>query len=132
MASYNGFLCSRTYDGSTVSQTLGATASVTLTVSSAVPAKYFMNGFIALVASNGVSGTFGCDVIGSVGGATFVIAGRTGITAVGSYILGTTGIAGTVGVGTVAFPRPSAVRLYTTGAAVSGFTVSLYMAGEYN
>lgn len=123
MATWNGLVC-------TTGGALGATASATVKVDPAVPNKFFKNGFLALHAVTGVSVGFYCNVYGYVGGASFLIAGRTAITAVGTYIMGTTGIATGGGVGPNPFPRPGIVEVGPTNG-INGYTFSLYLAGEY-
>jgi hypothetical protein len=56
----------------------------------------------SLLVTGGISGTFGVNVVGIIGGATYTIAGVTAITAAGSYILypvgySSTGAGGAVG-----------------------------------
>jgi len=135
MSTYNGFISSLTLNGSTVSQTMGATPSNTV-IGTAVPNKYFANGQFAVQATQGVSGSFYVNVIGAVGGATYVIAGRTGINAVGGFpvpqflYVGASGSITQVGI-----PRPAFVQWGSgTGStsAVIGFTATLYFAGTYN
>lgn len=124
MATYNGYIASITRNGSTVSQTLGATASVVITVDSAVPQKWFKHGLFSVVSTQGVSGGFGAQVIGFVGGASFVIAGITAVTGVGSRIFGTTGGA------TFGYPRPAYIIIQPV-AGVAGFTSTFGMGGWY-
>ncbi len=134
MPTYNGLLFAKTYDGTTYSGstggTLGATAITYIPAESSVPAKGFKSGYIALNVSAGVSGGFYANIVGGVGGATFVIAGRTAITAAGVYIMGTTGIGAGAGVGPNPFPRPGYVQLGPV-AGVAGFTAAFYLFGDY-
>jgi hypothetical protein len=124
MPSYNGLVASLTYNGSTVSQTLGATASAYVNAVDALPHKYVKTGIFAVNAKDGVSGGFGCQIVGGVGGATFVIAGITGIAAVGSSPMGTTALA------LFGIPRPAYVK-FEPIAGVAGFTASVYLTGDY-
>ena len=126
MATYNGLLCSLT-------TTLGGVSISTVNTADSVPAKYFKSGYIALTATQGISTGFYCNVFGMIGGATFIIAGRTAITTVGTYIMGTTSatLCGTgAGVGSNPFPRPSYAQFGPT-AGPTGFTASVYVCGEY-
>ena len=73
-----------TYIGTT---TVGLTASLTarMPIPATVPAKWFTSGGFAVnVTTTGLSGTFGVQVIGSIAGISFPIAGRTAIGA-GSF-----------------------------------------------
>jgi len=125
MATYNGIIGTTTYNGTTAAGgTLGATASVTLNVSTAVPQKWFKHGLFSLALTQGVSGGIGAQVVGFVGGASFVIAGLTGATTVGSKIFGTTGGA------TFGFPRPAYIVIQPV-AGVAGFTATFGLGGWY-
>jgi hypothetical protein len=124
MSSFNGMIATATFNGSTVSQTLGATASYYAPIVSACPAKFFDRGLFSVVATGGVSGGFGVLIVGNIGGATAVIGGRTSITSVGGSIIGATG---SVNYG---FPRPSYVQFQPV-AGVAGFTAQVFLAGEY-
>lgn len=128
MANYNGLVASLTKDGSTVSQTLTGISSVT--VVAAVPNKFFKHGQFGIVCTQGVSGNFSVNIIGAVGGATYIIAGRTSISAVGSYpvpliLYGNSGTPTNIGI-----PRPYQVQ-FQSNAAPAGFTASVYLAGDY-
>lgn len=133
MGSFNGVIASLTLDGSTTSEVLGATASQTVNVSDSVPQKLFFDGYIGVHVTEGVSGGFGFQVLGSIGGATFVIAGQTGIASVGNYRLGITQ-SGATGAGatlySTSFPRPSKI-VFEPIAGVAGFTVSIGMMARY-
>jgi len=126
MASFNGHVCSLTLNGSTVSQTLGATATQTVNADPAVPHKWFNNGVMGVRLITGISGALSVDVYGSIGGATFKIGGVTAITAVGNWLIGMTSISA-AGNG---FPAPSKV-IFGSADGVSGFTASVYLAGAY-
>ena len=132
MGSYNGLVASKTLDGSTVSQTLGVTAFAYVTAANAVPMKFFPFGQFAVQTKNGVSGTIGVYVVGSVGGATYIIAGRSNITAVGGFpvpLYNYVGLSGSVT--NSGIPRPAYVQFANHGAAVAGFTASVSLAAEY-
>jgi hypothetical protein len=124
MATWNGIIGSATRDGSTVSQTLLATATLVVPIGAQVPNKWFKHGLFSCVLANGVSGGIGIQIVGYIGGASFVIAGTTALTTVGSKILGTTGGA------TFGFPRP-AYAIIQPVAGVAGFTATLGMGAWY-
>ena len=124
MASYNGLISSITRDGSTVSQTIGTTAVVYTQISASVPAKYFKTGLFGVRTVDGLSGAYFVNVVCSVGGATFLAAGITAVTALGSRIMGATGSA------SFGIPKPVYVQWGSAGAIV-GVTASLYFAGDY-
>jgi hypothetical protein len=129
MGTFNGHVASHVLDGSTDSQVSGATTAVTVNADVGVPAKAFRHAMLALRCQDGVSGSFGVEVIGAVGGATFIIAGRTAIAAVGNYVLGLTNNQ-TWGAIENICPRPSKV-VFSTAVPISGWTASVYLAGEY-
>lgn len=96
------------------------------------PSKYFENGQFAVKVGAGHSGTIGINVIGSVGGATFAIAGRTNITAAGSfpvplYLYGVSGNPVNQGI-----PRPAGVQFESAAALGNSFNCSVFFAGAYN
>ena len=127
MPSFNGHLASLTLSGTTAAgQVFGATGAQTVNVDPAVAHKYFSRGVGAVRVVDGVSGGFGLQVLGSVGGATFVIGGITAISTVGNFIIGMTGAA-VVGSG---FPRPTKV-VFESAGAITAFTASVYLTGEY-
>lgn len=128
MANWNGLVASLTKDGSTVSATLSGISFSR--VNGEMPNKFFPHGQFAVVATQGVSGVFAVNVIGAVGGATFAIAGRTNISAVGSFpvpltVYGNSGSQTDTGI-----PRPYGVQ-FESAKGVVGFTASVYFAGEY-
>lgn len=128
MASYNGLVA-----GVTSITLLGGTSQHVAPVVAAVPAKFFSSGQFAINVA-GISGTIGVQVIGAVGGATFAIAGRTTISASGSFPVPLIKYVGTSGTNEIfGIPRPSAVVFQPTGqTATWGFTASVFFAGEYN
>lgn len=133
MANYNGLVSSKTLDGSTVSQTLGTTAFTYTQIADAFPMKFFSAGQFAVQTKAGQSGTIGVYVVGAIGGATFLIAGRSGIATVGGWPMGIynyTGLSGSVAI--TGIPRPAYVQWANHGAAFAGFTASVFFAGEYN
>lgn len=131
MANYNGLICSLVRDGSTVSQTIAGASTVFVGCTNAVPGKFFNFGQFALVCTQGVSGTFSVKIFGGVGGATYLIAQRDGVNAVGSFpipLINYVGISGTVQ--NQGIPRPYLVGFSATN--VIGVTAAVYFAGEYN
>lgn len=124
MGSYNATIASKTLNGSTVSQTLGATASTVVQISNEVPMKWFKHGLFSVLTTQGVSGGFGAQVIGFIGGASFVIAGVTAVTAVGTKLMGTSGSP------SFGFPRPAYIVIQPV-AGVAGFTATFGLAGWY-
>ena len=131
MANYNGLVSSLTRNGSTASQVLGATAVAYSVVSSSVPHKFFPFGQFAVQTTQGVSGAFFVTVVGAVGGATYPIAGRTAISAVGGFPVPLVAYVGSSGaVQNYGIPRPSYVQWGSAGAIV-GFTATLFLAAEY-
>jgi hypothetical protein len=132
MSNWNGFVSSLTRNGSTVSQTMGATAVAYSQVADAVPGKYFSSGQFAVATTQGVSGAFFVNVVGAVGGATFVIAGRTAVNAVGGFPIPLILYVGSSGsVPNRGFPKPAYVQWGSAGAVI-GFTAAVYLAGEYS
>lgn len=125
MPSFNGHVTSLT-----IADFLGVSTSVQAVDPSIHGKKWFNQGTIACRTIDGVSGTFFVDVYGSVGGATFLIGGLTAVSAVGNVIIGTTGTAGMGTLGT-GFPPPTKV-VFGSASGVSGFTASIYLAGEYS
>lgn len=127
---WNGLIASLTKDGSTTSQIL--TGVSTASVGVEVPNKFFKRGQFAVTLTQGVSGIIGINVVGSVGGATYNIAGRTNISAVGSYPLPYYSYVGTSGTPYInpGIPRPAYVS-FESAKAVCGFTASVYFAGSY-
>jgi hypothetical protein len=134
MASYNGLICSKTLDGSTASQVLGSSGVAYVGVTHSVPAKFFSSGQFGIQVS-GVSGRFGVEIVGAVGGATWIIAGRTAITAVGGFpipFLNYTGASDSVAAIQKGIPRPAYVAFGAGATGTVGFTASVFFAGEYN
>lgn len=128
MAAYNGLLTSKTTTGNTETLTAGPVASV--------PAKFFSSGGFAITCVDGVSGNFGVEIFGAIGGATYVIAGRTNIDAVGSFPIPLVDYIGASGGVSLirGFPRPYAVDF--TGVSIAatravGYTATIYVCGEY-
>lgn len=132
MANYNGLICSLTLNGSTLTQTLGTTEVRFVGCTNAVPGKFFSFGQFALTCTQGVSGTISVKIFGGVGGATYLIAQRDAVTAVGSFpipLINYVGISGTVQ--NQGIPRPYTVGFSATGN-IAGFTANVYFAGDYN
>lgn len=128
MANYNGLVA-----GVTSIVLLGGTSQHVAPVVASVPNKFFHSGQFAINVA-GISGTIGVQVIGAVGGATYVIAGRTSISASGGFPVPLIKYVGTSGTNEIfGIPRPSAVLFQTTGlTATWGFTASVFLAAEYN
>jgi len=122
MPKFNGLIASLTKGSSTGGEHALLTGTSLSPIGAMVPAKHFENAIFA-VQTSGISGTYAVLVVGAVGGATFVIAGATGIGANGSTLLGTS-------VGVAAAPRPAYVA-FSSAEAATGFTSSVFMAGEY-
>jgi hypothetical protein len=123
MPSYNGRLSETLIKGSSTGGEFAVLTGVsTASIVPSVPAKYLDSALFA-VESQGVSGTFSAHVISRIGGATFVIAGVTGIAADGSSLMG-------LSTAIVGVPRPSYVE-FGSAEDGSGFTASVHMAGEY-
>lgn len=127
MSSYNGLLASQTTTGDTQTLTAEPVASV--------PAKFFSSGHFAMTCTQGVSGEFGVQVLGAIGGATYAIAGRTAIAGAGSFPIPLISYVGSSGsVPLLGFPRPYAVEI--TGVSIAatravGYTASFFVCGEY-
>jgi hypothetical protein len=123
MANWNGLVASLAKASLTGVSSVG--------VNQAFPSKFFENGqFAALL--TGVSGVIAINVIGSVGGATFTVAGRTNISAAGSFpipllIYGFSGNPVNQGI-----PRPYSVDFASASALGNSFTASVFFAGAYN
>jgi len=128
MANYNGLLASQT--------TTGDTQTLTATPVDAVPGKFFSSGYFAITCTEGVSGAFGVEVIGAIAGATYAIAGRTNIDAVGSFpipLIDYVGASGSIST-MIGFPRPFAVEFVGVSIAATravGYTATVYVCGEY-
>lgn len=124
MANWNGLVASLTQ-----TRIIGTSF---VTVNTEMPNKFFKHGQFAIRATEGVSGTLFVNVIGAVGGATFVIAGRSNITAVGSFpmpqfLYGQSGTPTGIG-----YPRPIGVNFTGTGTTWGvGITASVFFAGDY-
>ena len=131
MATFNGYLLgSTTFDGSTATTVTGTTGGETINTVNAVPMKMFKNAVLALQCVDGISGAFGVEVIASVGGATFVIAGKTDIDTVGNYVLGTTAKGLWLATDNT-IPRPTKA-VFETAGDIAGWTAYIYLMGEYN
>ena len=133
MSTYNGLVCTLAR-GFTAGNTL-LTGVTSVGVTYSVPAKFFDSGMFGILCTQGVSGSFGVQIIGGVGGSTFAIAGRTAITAAGSYPVPLIAYVGTSGVNNpLGFPRPYSVEFSTTGISSIpvGFTATVFMCGDYD
>ena len=122
MPSFNGHIASFSKGTSTGGENAVLAGNSYVNVVAAVPQKLFKSAIFAGTVS-GISGGFGLLVVGSVGGATMVIAGKTAISADGSFVIGTTG-------GIAGVPRPRYIQ-YGSIADGAGFTTSIFMTGEY-
>jgi hypothetical protein len=133
MANYNGLVAALTLNGSTVSQTLGGASISNVVTSASVPSKFFSHGQFAISVA-GISGNIGVQIIGAVGGATYVIAGRTNISASGGFPIPCISYTGTSGTFTnIGIPRPAFVSFQgNTAGTVVGFTASVFLCAEYN
>jgi hypothetical protein len=119
MGSWNGVIASSTQN------ILSGSGAESGPVSAEIPAKLFSSAvFGARVTgfTTGSGGHFGVVLVGAIGGATFVIAGVTAITANGNYLMGTTADA------TSLIPRPST---FLVQGFSGGATIAIGMAGEY-
>ena len=135
MANYNGLVAQIALNGSTASQVMGSTAVTYVGVTYSVPAKFFSSGQFGLQVI-GISGTIGIQIVGAVGGATFVIAGRTSINAAGGFpvpMIAYVGSSGTIPLPSPGIPRPAYVAFQAAGlTAAIGVTASVFLAAEYN
>ena len=136
MASYNGLVSTLTLNGSTVSQTMGNTGQLVGAIVASVPSKFFPHGQFAINVA-GISGTVGVQILGGVGGATYVIAGRTNISAAGGFPIPLITYVGTSGTfQNIGIPRPYSVVIQGAGVGGTtnfiGFTTSVFLAAEYN
>ena len=122
MAAYNGLLSSLTRGTTTGGGQVLTGLSYTQIVD-AMPQKWFNRAIFAVQSKVGHSGSFAVSVVSSINGATFVIAGRTGIGAVGSFVLGSS--SALIGV-----PKPAYVQ-WASAIDASGFTASVSVAGDY-
>ncbi len=123
MASYNGFIAQLIKGSSTGGEFAVLTGvSRVATVSSALPHKLLKDALVA-VHTQGVSGTYAVEVVSSINGATFVIAGMTGIAADGGTVLGASGSPLTI-------PSPVSVT-FSSAEDGAGFTSTVSVAGEY-
>lgn len=132
MPTYNGLLCSLTKDGAQGVTTFLNGISTVFPVN-AVPQKFFNHVELAIALFNGVSGGFTVSVVGAVGGATYIVAERQNLSAVGSFpipliVYGRSGSDPSLGI-----PRPWGVQFNApvTGQSNVGFTASVFIAGEY-
>lgn len=133
MACYNGLVATTNIAGTT-----GFVGGTSLfTVVAAVPAKFFQAGQFA-VNVTGISGNFGVQIFGGVGGATFLIAGRTNISATGGFPVPLVAYVGTSGaVQNFGIPRPTSIAWQGSGLTVGttnqmGLTASVFLAADYN
>ena len=132
MASYNGLVASSSLNGSTDSQVMQGSSQQNVGCNAAVPSKFFSNGQFAIQVQ-GISGTVGVQIVGAVGGATFVIAGRTNISGVGGFPVPLVKYVGTSGTFEgFGFPRPSFVSFQGGSTGTIGLTASVFLAAEYN
>jgi len=135
MSTFNGVIASLTKAGNAGITTLLSGVS-SVTVNSTTPMKYFSGGQFAVIAKNGVSGTFGVEIIGSIGGASFIIAGTTNIGSVGSYPIPFytyTGVSSGTQLINPGFPRPAYVNFVSGKSNIdSGFTATVTLCGSYN
>ena len=136
MRVYNGpIISAKTYNGQTYSGVTGGSlagdSASYSTVLSAIPSNFFRYAQFMVKPTQGISGIIGCYVVGGVGGATYVIAGRSNITAIGSYPvpLWLYGHSGTPT--NMLVPRPDYVQFWNHAANVACFTATVTMAGEY-
>jgi len=122
MASFNGHISTLIKGSSTGGEFAVIDGVSTSTISDSAPAKFMKRAQFS-VSTQGVSGTYSVHVVSRIGGATFVVAGVTGIAADGSTLIGATpSIAGVA--------RPSYVE-WASAEDGSGFTSSVFMAGDY-
>ena len=131
MGSYNVYVTAMTRNGSTTSQVLGTTAVAYSGISASVPNKFFSRGQFAIQTTQGVSGAFFVNIVGAVGGATYIIAGRTAISTVGGFPIPQllyVGVSGSVT--QVGLPRPAYAQFGSAGAIV-GFTATVFLAADY-
>ena len=122
MGSYNGFVSSLIKGSSTGGEDAVLDGVSASSIVETIPAK-FMNRAIYAATITGISGTISVNVIGSIGAATYVIAGVSGIATNGTHLIGSSTESG-------GSPRPSSIE-WASGEDGSGFTGSVFMAGEY-
>ena len=122
MGSYNGFVSTLIKGSSTGGEFAVLDGVSTSSIAAAVPAK-FMNRALFAASIGGISGTISIHIIGSIGGATYVVAGATGIATNGTHLLGSS-------VTSIGAPRPAFIE-WASGEDGSGFTGSIFLAGEY-
>ncbi len=122
MASFNGFVAQLIKGSSTGGEFAVFTGTSRGGVSNGIPQKILRDALIA-VHTQGISGTYAVDVVSVIGGASFVIAGATGIAADGTTILGGSGTVLTI-------PRPSFVA-WSSAEDGAGFTSSVHICGNY-
>jgi hypothetical protein len=122
MSTYNGAVSSLIKGSSTGGENAVLDGISTSQVVNAVPRGYYHNAMYGAVIS-GISGTISIDVVASIAGATYVVAGATGIATNGSFVFGTTG--------GISSPRPAYVS-WASAEDGSGFTGSVTLACEYN
>ena len=115
MGSYNGLIAQTTL---TSFNGISYTNAV-----DTVPSKLFKTAVFSARVSTQVGGTMSINVVGAVGGATFIIAGVTGIRATGNYIMGITASA------TYLTPRP--IYVQWAGGISTLFSARVFIAGDY-
>lgn len=122
MSSFNGHISTLIKGSSTGGEFAVLDGVSTSVISDSVPAKFMKRAQFG-VDTQGVSGTYSVHVISRIGGATFVVAGTTGIATDGSTLIGSTpSIAGVA--------RPVYVE-WASAEDGSGFSSSVFMAGDY-
>ena len=122
MASYNGFIAQLIKGSSTGGEFAVFTGVSRTGVSVALPHKMLKDALIS-VHTQGVSASYSVDVVCSINGATFVMAGVTGIAADGTNILGASGTPLTI-------PSPVFVT-FSSSENAAGFTSTVSIVGEY-
>jgi hypothetical protein len=119
MATYNGLISSLIKGQSGGAVLTGASYA---NIVSAVPRGYFHAAKFGAIVS-GISGGVDISVVASIGGCTYVVAGKSFATN-GSHLFGAT-------TSVVDSPRPAYVQ-YKSTKNTAGFTASVFMSGEYN
>jgi hypothetical protein len=118
MASYNGLI-------SGISTTALITGVTTTAINALVPAKHSQEPMFGILTS-GLSGSYRFDLVGAVGGCTFIVVTDAVVNANGSQLVGSTNLI----TGVITCGRPSYCS-FTTLEDDSEFKVDVFMAARY-
>ena len=133
---FSGLIASRTYNGQSYSGVTGGTLAgdsvCYVNTNATLPSTYFINGQFVLKTVSAISGTIGVYVVGDIGGATFIIAGRSNISTIGGFPMPMWNYVGLSGsVTNQGVPWAKYVQFHNHVANVACFTATVHFAGNY-